>query len=128
FDEMRDTYYRLLLLHKQKDLEIHVSPDAVAQTARNMIRPLQKSGITSPAIFVKQILEPRKFTVDDFERFVRHELGIQELISTVGLSGKLVTPQEVKGLYEREHEEVASEAVFFSASNYLASVTAAPDA
>src|SRR5204863_332414 len=36
--------------------------------------------------------------------------------------------REAKGLYEREHEELATEAVFASASNYLASVTATPDA
>ena len=128
FDESRDTYYRLLFIHKQKDLGIHVGDDTIERTARNMLHPLQKANINSPAAFVKQILEPRGFQWDDFERFVRHELGIQELISTVGLSGKLVTPREAKGLYEREHEELATEAVFASASNYLASVTATPEA
>src|SRR5580765_3068382 len=67
FDPMRDTYYRLLLVHKQKDLGIHLSSDVVAQTARNMLRPLQKANINTPAAFVKQILEPRGFQVDDFE-------------------------------------------------------------
>ena len=128
FDATRETYYRLLLIHKQADLDIHVSSDLVAQTARNMLRPLEKINVTSPSVFVEQVLKPRGFQVDDFERFVRHELGIQEMISTVGLSGKLVTPQEAQGLYEREHEEMATEAVFFSATNYLASVTVLPDA
>jgi len=128
FDPIRETYYRLLIIHKQKDLDIHVSSDLVAQTARNMLRSLQKSGVTSPTVFFEQVLKPRNFEVNDFERFVRHELGIQEMVSTVGLSGKLVTPQEAQGLYEREHEELVSEAVFFPASNYVASVTASPEA
>ena len=128
FDPQRETYYRLLLIRKQEELGIHVSSDVIAQTARNMVGPLRKSGIESPTEFVKKILEPRGFQVDDFERFARHELGIQELISTVGMSGKLVTPEEAKALYEREHEELATDAVFFSASNFLASVSATPDA
>jgi hypothetical protein len=28
---------------------------------------------------------------DDFERFMRHDLMIQEFISTVGMCGKLIT-------------------------------------
>ena len=54
--------------------------------------------------------------------------ALQELIATVGLGGKLVTPQEMRDLYKREHEELATAAVFFSASNYLAGVTVPPDA
>ena len=103
-DEQREIYQRLLLIHKQADMGIHPGSEAVAQVARNILRPPQKSNINSPTAFVKQLLEPHGFTMDDVERFVRHELGIQELITTVGLSGKLVTPHEAKGLYEREHE------------------------
>jgi hypothetical protein len=50
------------------------------------------------------------------------------LISAQGLSGKLITPREIQGIYEREHQERATEAVFFSTSNYLASVSATPEA
>jgi len=128
FDPVREIYLRLLLIHKQNDLNIHVGSELVAQTARNMLRPLQKANINSPTAFVKQILEPRGLQLDDLERFIRHELGVQEMISTIGLSGKLITPQEAQSLYEREHQEVAAEAVFFQASNYLASVTATPEA
>ena len=66
--------------------------------------------------------------MSDLDRFIRHELGIQELVSTIGLSGKLVTPQEAQSLYIREHEELSTEAVFFQGSNYLASVSAPADA
>jgi len=128
FDPQRDTYYRLLLIRKQNEMAIHISPDVVAQVAKDMVRPFEKMNITTPTMFVQQVLQPKGFQVDDFERFVRHELGLQELISTVGLAGKLVTPKEATGLYVREHEDLATEAAFFSATNYLAAITPTPEA
>jgi hypothetical protein len=124
----RETYQWLLLIQKQHKLGIHISTDVVAQAARAMVSQFQRSGITSPDMFIHQVLQPRGFQVDDLERFVRHYMGIQELIGAVGLSGKLVTPQEARDLFKREHQEMATEAVFFPASNYLASVTIFPDA
>jgi hypothetical protein len=124
----RDTYQWLLLIQKQERLGIHISTDVVAQAARAMVSQFQREGITSPDMFIRQVLHPRGFQLEDLERFVRHYLGVQELIGTVALSGKLVTPQEARDLFKREHEELATEAVFFSASNYLAGVTVPPDA
>lgn len=124
----RETYQWLLLIQKQRQLGIHVSTDVAAQAARNMVGQFQRSGITSPEMFIRQVLQPRGLRLDDLERFVTHYMGVQELIGTMALSGKLVTPQEMRDLYKREHEEMVTEAVFFSASNYLASVTVAPDA
>lgn len=93
-----------------------------------MISQFQRSGITSPEMFINQVLKPRGYEVEDLERFVRHYMGLEELIATVGLGGKLVTPQEIRDLYKRENEQLETAAVFFSASNYLASVSVAPDA
>jgi hypothetical protein len=124
----RDTYQWLLLIQKQKQLGIHVSTDVVAQAAKAMISQFQRNGINSADAFLKQVLQPRGFGADDLERFVRHYMGVQELIATIGLGGRLVVPQEVRDLYKREHEEVATAVVFFSSSNYLAGVTAPPDA
>jgi len=126
FDPERETYQWLLLLQNMRQMGIQVSDDGAAATARQMLGQFQRAGVTSADVFAKQILEPHGLNMEDFERFVKHFLGIQELIATVGLSGKLVTPQEAGGLYVREHQDVASEAVFFVASNYLASVAAPP--
>ena len=128
FDVDRETYYWLLLIQKQNQLGIHISSDLVAQFARNMLSQFQRDGAASPAAFVQQVLQPHGLQLEDFERFVRHYLGVQGLVATIGLSGKLVTPQEATALYEREHEELATEALFFSASNYLATVSAKPEA
>jgi hypothetical protein len=124
----RDTYQWLLLVQKQHQLGIHLSLDVVAQAAKGMMSQLQRAGINSPEMFINQVLKRQGFELEDMERFVRHYLGIQELISTIGLGGKLVTPQEIKDLYKREHQEVATAAVFFSASNYLSGVTVPPEA
>ena len=127
-DVERDSFQWLLLKQKQKELGIHISTDAVAQGARAMISQFQRSGITSPEMFINLVLKPRGYEVEDLERFVRHYMGLEELIATVGLGGKLVTPQEIRDLYKRENEQLETAAVFFSASNYLASVSVAPDA
>jgi hypothetical protein len=93
-----------------------------------MISQFQRSGITSPDMFINQVLKPRGYDVEDLERFIRHYMGLEELIATIGVGGKLVTPQEIRDLYKREHEELATAAVFFSASNYLAGVSVPADA
>jgi len=92
------------------------------------MRPFERMGVTSPTIFIQKVLEPHGLQVADFERYVQHFMGLQELINTFGLSGGLVTPQEARSLYERDHQEIAAEAVFFSASNYLAEVSVTPEA
>src|SRR5438552_10403507 len=53
FDPLRETYYRLLLIQKEDQLGIHISSEMVAQVAREMVRPLERLRITSPAIFIK---------------------------------------------------------------------------
>lgn len=125
----RDSYQWLLLTQKQEQLGIHISEDVAAQVAKGMLSSLQRAGvIPSAEVFLGQGLPANGFKLDDFERFVRHSIGVQELIATIGLDGKLVTPQELRDLYKREHQEVATEAVFFSWSNYVAGVTAPPEA
>jgi hypothetical protein len=127
FEPMRETYTRLFLIRKQEDLGIQVDPGVVAQVGRNLIRQFERFQIKSPEQFFNQVLTPQKLDVADFERFVRHELGVQELSSTLGLSGKLITPEEAKAVFVREHEEMMTEAVFFSVSNYLAQITVSPE-
>src|SRR5208337_3709630 len=117
FDLNRETYIWLLLIRKQRQMNIHVGEDQVAQYARQMLAQFQKAGISSPEVFIKQVLEPRGLRLEDFEGYVRHTLGVDELAAMIGLSGKLATPQEIKGLYVREHQEMATTALFFSASN-----------
>jgi hypothetical protein len=123
----RETYQWLLLVQLQRNLGIHVGDDSAALMGQQLVRSFERMGISSPSMFIQRVLQPHGLDIDDFERYVRHFLGIQELISTYGLSGRLITPQEAKALYDREHREISTQAAFFPASNYLASVTATPE-
>jgi len=128
FDPERDTYQWLLIIQKQEDMGIHVSSDTAAEVGKEKIKMLQQMNIHSPDVFFNQVLKPRGLDAEDFERYLRHDLGLAQLIATVGLSGKLVTPEEAKGLYIREHEELDTEAVFFNGTNYVAQVNPTPEA
>jgi len=123
----RETYEWMFLGRKQEMTGIHINKDRVADLAREMIGSLQRVGINSPTDLDK-VLEAQGFSMEDFERFVDHYLGLQEMVATIGVSGKLATPDEIKSLYIREHQELATEGLFFNASNYMASVTVTPDA
>jgi hypothetical protein len=126
----RETLQWLFLIDKQDQFGIHISPDKVAEVARNMVfSSLQRGGAgnLSPETAAR-LLEVNGFQSGDLERYVHHYLGLQELIATFGVSGNLATPDEIKDLYVREHQELATEALVFNASNYLASVTVSPEA
>jgi hypothetical protein len=122
-------YVRLLLLQKQEQHGIRVSSQKAGQIVNLW---MQRFGRGEQHIsledFRKALLEPQRLTLEDLDRFARHEIGIQELAATMGLTGALVTPQEAQELYKRENQELVTEAAFFSLSNYLASVNATPEA
>lgn len=122
-DAQEQIYLRLMLLQKAQDLGIHVSDESAAATAATLLRSLDRNGqhVTLDALN-REVLQPRGLTVGDFERFARNDIAIQQLIQALGLTGELVTPQEAAELYEREHQEVSAQAVFFSATNYFSSV------
>jgi len=125
----RETYIRLLLIRKAEALGIHVSDDLVRTAAVELLRSLGRNGQSLPMEqFVTRVLAPENLTADDLQRFLRDDLAIQQLVQTLGLSGALITPQEVSQLYDREYQEVSAQAVFFSASNYLSQVAVTPAA
>jgi hypothetical protein len=128
FDTTRESYQWILLTRKQADMGIEVSDETVADTARDMLQNFERQGLSSPSAFTKQVLQPRGLAMQDFERFLRHFVGLQEMMALAGASGKLVTPQEARELYVRENQPISSEAVLFSASNYLAQVKVTPEA
>ena len=128
FDEQRETYYRLLLLQKIKALNVQVSSKSIGRVAADILRSYRRGAVGSLDSFERQILQSRGMTAEDFERFLRHELGLQQLINVAGLCGTLVTPAEAKALYRHEHEELTAAMVAFPATNRLARVTATPEA
>ncbi len=124
FDQERETRTRVLLIRKLKDLNVHVNEEATVQWITNAFFD-RRQGAFRPENydqFVRKIAQ-EGIRERDFERFVGHQVGIQQLIATFGLAGTLVTPQEAATLYRREHEEVQAEAIIFSSTSYLAKVT-----
>ncbi|HTA94623.1 MAG TPA: hypothetical protein VK769_00720, partial [Verrucomicrobiae bacterium] len=125
----REIYVRLLLARKAESLGIHVGDEAEATAASTMLGSLGRNGqAVSIDAFEKQVLLPEGLTAVDFENFVRNDLAIQQLIQTLGLTGVLITPQEAATVYQREHQEITAQIVFFSASNYLSQIAVTPAA
>jgi hypothetical protein len=122
FNVEQQTYFRILLVRRLEQFHITVDSDSVAQGANNVLRNLGRGEPVPFATFVERILTPRKATAEDFQRLIEHDLARQQLMSVIGIGGSVVPPQEIEALYVRGHEELAADAVFFNASNYLSRV------
>ncbi|MEP6663108.1 MAG: SurA N-terminal domain-containing protein, partial [Verrucomicrobiota bacterium] len=127
FDLERETYNRLALIEKLAELKLEPNADATAQWieeafgSTNGVFPMERfEG------FIKTELTPHNLTQEDFSRFARHQVGLQELISVYGLGGKLITAPEVEFFYRQLNEPFVTEAVLFSASNYVSAVPSSP--
>src|SRR6185436_14842297 len=103
----RDAIFRLFLLDRIKDLEISVSENAVARAARERLGdfPAEK--------FEAEYLHNQGLNLEDFERYIRHEAEIQQLVSVAAASSKLLQPREAEILYRKEHEQAATDVVGF---------------
>ena len=125
-------YLNLLFTAKAKSLGIAVPDDAVADAAAQWLRSpallehLHASSPLTASQFEDAVLKKLGFTGADFEHAVHMQLVIEQLRMALGLSGALVTPQEAAALYDRDHMEASTEAVFFSASNFLSQAAATP--
>ena len=125
----RANLFRLMLTQKARTLGIYVTDQAAAAAASDMLRSIGRNGQTVPIeAFVKQVLQPENLTAEDFERFARTDVVIQQLVQTLGLTGVLVTPQEAAAAYQRDHQEVSAQIVFLSASNFVSQVAVTPAA
>jgi hypothetical protein len=120
-------YLRLMLTQKADALGIYVGDKAAADAASEMLLSLGRNRQSVPfQAFVKQVLTQKGLTADDFERFARSDVVIQQLIQTLGLTGSLITPQEAAAAYQREHQEVSAQIVFLSASNFVSQAAVTP--
>jgi hypothetical protein len=122
FDVERETYNRLLIIQKAAEMGILISDDVAARAASERLRMLNRGEPVPLAAFETQVLAQERLTLADFERFVRNDIAVQQLITTIGGSGQLVPPQEVEALYRRDHQDVSVQVAFFHASNNLASI------
>jgi hypothetical protein len=126
----RDIYERLILTEKAKQLGIHVSPESQVAGANMLLASLggRDKGPVPMSALLQQVLQPEGLTAADFQRFIEHDLAIQQLIEVYGLSGALVSPQEAAQMYDRDHQEVSAQAVFFTGTNYMSQIPVTPAA
>ncbi len=118
-----EIYQELFFAAKQEQLGIHPSAQAAAAFARYRIL-----GSTPYDDFVDQRLKPLGLTAEDFDRFLRHQVGNEQMRALAGLNGTFVTPGEAETLYRSEHRALATKLVWFPTSNYLSAATVTPDA
>jgi hypothetical protein len=126
FDVEERAQIRLVELAKARQEKIRVSDQVVGQTAKEIVEQIGQRWLQTRVnvdMFVKQILNPVRVTEADFERLLRNDAAIQQLVSVVGLPGQLVPPREAEAAYRHENEELELQAVLVFASNYLARVT-----
>lgn len=129
FDLNLEAYKRLFIIQKQEELGIHVSTEQLARVAAENLKALSRNGApVTMAMFEQNVLKPGGISLDDYERFLRHQLGMQQMVAAVTVSGKLVTEKEARAMFVRENQERSVQAVFFSLSNHLDSVKSTPEA
>lgn len=124
-----ETYKRLFIIQKLRELGINVSEDQVAKAAADNLRAMSRNGVpVTMAQFEQNVLRIGGVSLSDYKRFLEHQIGLQQLIAAVTVGAKLVTEKETKAIYQRESQERSGQVIFFSASNYLSQVTATPEA
>jgi len=116
----RDAVFRVFLKQKVKDLDIHTSDEAVGRLVH------ERLGNYPLAEFERTHLVPNGLTVEDFERFMRQEAALQQLINTAGVTAKLLNPKEAEILYRTENEQALTDVALFSASNHIDKVATSP--
>ena len=132
FDIEDETFKRIFITQKIKELGIHVDDAAVNKVAANrinsdFIRQANQGKPVSLKEFETAILAREKLSAADFERYIRNELGIQQLFATLGMAGELVSADEVRALYQRDFQQVSAQIALFSGANYAKSVVSTPE-
>ena len=122
FDVVRETYRRIFLVRKLNELNIRADINSAADLGKMILFQLSPRDKALPyAEFIK-VIGQQGIKPEDFQRFLQHQLALQQFISIIGMSGEFVTAKEAEPIFIRRHQERASAAVFFSASNHLAEV------
>ncbi|HNQ72203.1 MAG TPA: SurA N-terminal domain-containing protein [Verrucomicrobiota bacterium] len=127
FNVERETYNRIFVILKAQELGIQVSDELAGKVAAERLRAIGGGRPISYADFEAQVLARERLTAADFARFIRHDLAIQQLVASIGLSGQMVAPAEIEALYRREHQEVAAEVAFFHGASNRAAVVVTPE-
>jgi hypothetical protein len=120
----REARQRLLINHHVRQEGIEIGKDALVQNIKDTFSNPETGvfNLQQYDAFTKQRLPAGGVTEAGFERYLKNELGRQQLARMFGLPGKLISTQGADGFYRRENEQALTEFVFLSSSNSLAKV------
>jgi len=124
-DLIRFAQQRLLLNAELAEYHITPTPAAGARFIKQLlgIKPTDNVPTDKIVETLTKLAQEGGVSLDDFDRFARHQAGQDYLIALVGMSGKLITPEEAAVFYRREHEPIQTELVSFPATNFYAMTT-----
>lgn len=121
----RQTTERLFMVSRLKELNIEIGDEAVARQVAQMFRGAPGTSVADAyKNFLEKNLKAQQLTDEDFRRFLKHELAIQQLGSAISAGGRLITPATAEAAYKQENEQVDTKTVIFTASNYVAQAKA----
>lgn len=112
-----ETISRVFMLHKLKEMGVKSSEKAVAVMVYEQLRDYP------PAQLEKEILAPNGLRLADYERFVRNESALRQLIAAASVSSRLVVPADAESLWRKENQEVGTQLAVFWTSNFLDKVS-----
>ena len=124
-----ETRRRLLLTRKLKDYGIEVDDRAAAEWISTFFADRETKQFNRATLDrIMELIRRKGMREADFERYARHQVGIQHLAAVAGAAGKLVPPQEAERALRQEHEKIDTKVVLFPLSNYVAKVQITPEA
>ncbi len=128
FDQDNWAYERLVVDAAMKQMKIQVPDQAAARTTKELFGLKADEALPPDEFnkFVQNELMKHGITVDDFDNFIRHQTGLEHLISLYGMSGRMITIKEAEFFYRRENEPMDTELVTFQISNYFSKITITP--
>ena len=112
----RQAANRVYIIHKMREMNIVASEKAIGLMSQEHLHDYPYPQ------FVQNFLQPNGLTAADYERFVRHEAGIRQLVATAAVSSRFVNPKEAETLWKKENQEIDTKVALFSPSNYLSQV------
>jgi hypothetical protein len=123
------TYQRLFIEAKLKQMNMVVTDDAAARYTKELFGIPQDQAFPKDkfAEFVrKELNQAGRVGLEDFDHFVRNQVGQQLLLSLFGMNGQLITQKEAEFFFRRENEIMAVELARFPITNFTAKVTPTP--
>ena len=129
------TYRWLMLIHEQEQLGIHVGPEQAGQLGHNVLqfgaRQLSERRLRSAAARRLPEVPERPethFNQPTSKAFAAIAWAGRSCWPSPAWRGSSLPRRQPRPIWVRLNQPVATEAVFFSASNYLANVAAPPEA